>query len=176
VSASAERPARVLAHLALAWGLLGLFAALAEAIVRLTPLAIAPLKSGMSPTAWCAYLAFALLNAYAEGYRGFQRGFAPRVAVRARILFREPSLLRALLAPLFLAALVSATRRRLIANWLLVFGISALIMVLRHTPQPWRGVVDAGVVVGLVWGTLSMIVELVAIARGQAPKVDAELG
>jgi hypothetical protein len=28
----------------------------------------------------------------------------------------------------------------------------------RLLPQPWRGIVDAGVVVGLTWGTISLVV------------------
>ncbi|MYA76383.1 MAG: hypothetical protein F4Y17_01955 [Gemmatimonadetes bacterium] len=33
-----------------------------------------------------------------------------------------------------------------------------LIFLIRYLPQPWRGIVDAGVVVGLTWGLVSMAV------------------
>lgn len=160
---------------ALGWGVIGLFATLIEAILRLAPLALYPLQTGMSPLAWTAYVSFVAFNGYAEGYRGFQRAFSPRVAVRAVLLVRELNWQRALLAPLFLMGLVDATRRRLIANWILVFGIVCLVMLIRLAPQPWRGVVDAGVVVGLAWGTLSTLYFLVRAASGRVPEADPEV-
>ena len=75
------------AGVACAWGLLGLFASLVEAIVRLVPHALEPFREGLSTGAALAYAGFVLFNAYAEGYRGFQRGFSPRVSVRARLRF-----------------------------------------------------------------------------------------
>jgi hypothetical protein len=161
--------------LALGWGVIGLFVTLIEAMVRLLPLAIHPLKTGMSPLAWAAYLSFVAFNGYAEGYRGFQRAFSPRVAVRAALLVRELNWQRGLLAPLFLMGLVDATRRRLIANWTLVFGIICIVLLIRLAPQPWRGVVDAGVVVGLLWGTLSTLYFLMRAATGHLPEVDPEI-
>jgi hypothetical protein len=166
---------RVACTLGLLWGLVGLFGSLVEAIVRLVPLALEPLRDGMTLGPSLAYAGFVAFNTYAEGYRGFQRAFSPRVAARAVLLFRAPTPLRLWLAPLFLMALVDATRRRLIANWLLVLIITGLILVLRRTPQPWRGIVDAGVVTGLVWGTLATAWFLVQAARGRAPDVDPEL-
>jgi hypothetical protein len=166
---------RIASAAALVWGVAGLFVTLIEAMVRLAPLAIHPLQTGMSPIAWLAYVAFALFNGYAEGYRGFQLAFSPRVAVRAVLLWREITWLRGLLAPMFLMGLIDATRRRLIANWILVFGIVCLVMLIRLAPQPWRGVVDAGVVVGLLWGTLSTLYFLVRAAFGRLPDADPEI-
>jgi hypothetical protein len=171
----ASGSSRALGYAACTWGVLGLLASLVEAIVRLTPHALEPLHQGMSPGASAGYVSFVLLNGYAEGYRGFQRAFAPRVAARARLLFHGPTLARTLLAPLFLMALVEASRRRLIANWVLVLVIVVLVLVLRRTPQPYRGIVDAGVVAGLVWGTLATLYFLVQALRGRAPAVDPEL-
>jgi hypothetical protein len=165
----------VFAIVGLIWGLLGLFGSLVEAIVRLVPLSLEPLREGMPLGPSLAYAGFVALNTYAEGYRGFQRSFSPRVAVRAVLLYREPTALRVWLAPLFLMALVEASRRRLIANWFLVVAICGLVFTLRHTPQPWRGIVDAGVVTGLLWGTLATAWLLMAAARGKVPAVDAEL-
>ena len=82
---------------------------------------------------------------------------------------------RTLLAPLFLMALVEATRRRLIINWLLVVVITALVLALRRTPQPYRGIVDAGVVAGLVWGTLATLYFCLAALRGRPIAGDPEL-
>ncbi len=152
-----------------------MFASLLEAIVRLAPIALEPVLSGMSTGHWLAYGGFAAFNAYAEGYRGFQCAFAPRVAARAVLLKREPTRKRVLLAPLFLMALVDASKRRLIANWCLVLGITFVVLLVRRTPQPWRGIIDGGVVVGLTWGTLASLWFLAAAALGRAPDVDPEL-
>lgn len=167
---------RALGMLGACWGVLGLFATLVEAIVRLTPLALEPLESGMSPGALTCYVGFSAVNAYTEGYRGFQRAFSPRVAVRVTLLAREPTLLRVVLAPLFLMALVDATRRRLFAGWMLVGGIVALVLVVRGLPQPWRGVIDAGVVVGLVWGTIATAWFVLRAILGHELRVDPETG
>ena len=35
-----------------------------------------------------------------------------------------------------------------------------LIVSVRQLPQPWRGMVDAGVVVGLTWGVVSIITSM----------------
>jgi len=38
---------------------------------------------------------------YSEGYKGFQKGYSPRVAARGHYLRDHSTLLRAILAPLF---------------------------------------------------------------------------
>jgi len=162
-------------RMALGWGVVGLLSTLGEAIFRLTPLALEPVSLGMSAGQWSLYVGFVILNGYLEGYRGFQQRFAPRVAARALVLVRNPTLYRGLLAPLFLMALIDATRRRWITSWLLVGMIAVLVLGVRSLPQPWRGIVDAGVVVGLSWGTLSVAWELFAWWRGRVPSVDPEL-
>jgi FtsH-binding integral membrane protein len=96
--------------------------------------------------------------AYSEGLMGFQRGFSPRVAARARYLRTHPQLHFVVLAPLFCMGFFHATRRRRIMSFALTAGIVALVLAVRLLPQPWRGIVDAGVVVGLAWGLLSLIV------------------
>jgi hypothetical protein len=53
--------------------------------------------------------------------------------------------------------LFHATRRRLFVSWGVLLGVTALIVLVRLLDQPWRGIVDAGVVVGLSWGTLSLL-------------------
>ena len=37
------------------------------------------------------------------------------------------------------------------------FGIVGLIVLIRKLDQPWRGIVDAGVVVGLGWGLVATL-------------------
>ena len=140
------------------WGLAGVALLLGSAIYRLTPLAIDAFAYDWS---WYHWLSFALMiffMAYAEGYRAFQQGFSPRVAARARYLRDHPNALDALLAPLFCMAYFHALKRRQIVSISVTAGIIVLVILVRLLPQPWRGIIDGSVVVGLAWGLVSLIV------------------
>ncbi len=50
-----------------------------------------------------------------------------------------------------------SSRKRLIVTYALSLGIIVLIIVFHQIIQPWRGILDAGVVVGLSWGIASLI-------------------
>lgn len=159
------------------WGTLGVVAVLVDAIVRLLPNAIEPIASGtIDLPGALAYAASILVLGYAEGYRGFQRRFSPRVVARAAHLARSPQpSWRIVLAPVVTMGLIHATRRRLIATWSLTAMIVGLIMLVSLLDQPWRGAVDAGVVVGLSWGSVTILIELVAVLRGRAPTIDPDM-
>jgi len=92
--------------------------------------------------------------AWSEGYRGFQRSYAPRFALRVEQLREQPPWSR-WLAPLYAMGLYRDARQRLIRTYLLTGAIVALVLLFQLIPQPWRGVLDAGVVVGLSWGLLA---------------------
>lgn len=149
-----------------AWGIAGVVAVLVSAIVRLTPLAIEPLQTGMTSLQWGLYVGWSLFNAYAEGYKGFQRAFVPRSVARAFYVARHPRLLHVILAPLFCMGLFFASRKRLILSWGLVIGVTALVSLVRGLDQPWRGIVDAGVVIGLAYGTGALVVAFVRVLLG----------
>lgn len=166
----------VLGVLAGAWGLVGAATLLARAILRLAPVAweaVTRFQPGV--LGWSLAVPWLLFLAYFEGYRGFQRGFAPRVAVRAVHLARRPRPLHVLLAPLFCMGLIHASRRRLVTGWSLVTGVVALVWGVRHLAQPWRGLVDAGVVLGLTWGLVAVLAFGVRALRGHLPRVSADL-
>ena len=98
--------------------------------------------------------------AYLEGYQGFQKSFSPRSAARTYYLYRNPDLLTVVFAPLFVMGFFRATRGPLLFAWVGTCLIVLLIVILQLSAQPWRGIVDAGVVVGLSWGLGSFLVEL----------------
>jgi hypothetical protein len=100
--------------------------------------------------------------AYTEGYRGFQKQFSPRTAARVRYLRDRPDGLRSLLAPLFAMGFFHATRRTKIVAFALTFGILILVMLVHRLEQPWRGIIDASVVLGLSWGVVSLAASMVA--------------
>ena len=158
------------------WSVGGVLALLAQAIVRLLPRALEPILDGsLDVVATLAYLAAIAGMAYTEGYRGFQQRFSPRVVVRALHLAKHPKPLLVVLAPLYAMALIHATRRRLLGSWLLLLGIVVLILLVSMLAQPWRGAVDAGVVVGLSWGAIATAVMLARALRGSPPDVDPDL-
>jgi len=158
------------------WGIAGVLLLLAQAITRLTPLALEPVLDGsLGPLEWTLYGGWVALNAYAEGYRGFQKGFAPRVVARALYAGRHPQPLRVVLAPLFCMGLFGATRRRLIASWVILLMVVTLVTAMRFVPQPWRGIVDGGVVVGLVWGGVAIIAFTIAALSGREPAASPDV-
>ena len=50
-----------------------------------------------------------------------------------------------------------ATRKVLMTSWIVVIMVVLLVMLIRVLDQPWRGIIDAGVVVGLFGGLLSLL-------------------
>jgi len=132
-----------------------------SAIYRLTPLALEPILDGsLTPPLTVAMVMWVIFNAYAEGYRGFQKRFSPRTVARAAYLGENPRPLDVLFALPFSMGLYFANRRQLIVSWVFLLGLAALITFVRALPQPYRGIIDAGVVIGLGWGALSLVYSL----------------
>lgn len=148
---------RLLGWFGALWGLTGVLLLLGFALWRLAPLAAEGLGMRLSGLQWVFLVAFVAFMAYAEGFRGFQRAFSPRVAARARHLRDHPTPTRALLAPFFCMAYFAAPRRRRISAYALTAGVILLVVLVQRLEQPWRGLVDAGVVIGLGWGFLSTL-------------------
>jgi hypothetical protein len=53
--------------------------------------------------------------------------------------------------------------------------IVSAIVALRHVPQPYRGMVDGGVVLGLGLGLISLLVHFARSLNGTAPEVPADM-
>ncbi len=159
-----------------AWGALGFGALLVRALVALTPLALAPIREHTLTTAQIAlYVVWVAWMAYTEGYRTFQKLVAPRVVARAMYLARNPRPLHVVLAPPFCMALFHATRRRMIVAWTVVAMIIGLIVSVHFLPQPWRGIVDGGVVVGLGWGLIALLICFGLALAGRPVAADPDL-
>lgn len=157
------------------WGASGLILLLGFAIVRLTPIALDALRFGLDWRHWVAVLVASVFMAYYEGYRGFQLAFSPRFAARCRYLRDHPTPTRIIFAPLFCMGWFGTTRRRQLATFILTIGIIVLIVLVQRTSQPWRGIIDASVVVGLTWGLIATLsytfVALTAPAFDHSPEV-----
>ena len=143
------------------WGATGVFCLLGLALYRLTPIA---LEIFDDPLYWYHIVALVIniiFMAYSEGYRGFQHSFSPRVTARVHYLSKNANWLFALFAPLFCMGYFHASRKTKIVTISLTTFIIIIIICLKYVSQPWRGIVDWGVVVGLSWGILSLLVMLI---------------
>jgi len=139
------------------WGVGGVVLLLSTAVVRLAPYAMELESASLTLLHWFLLVGFILFMAYTEGYRGFYLHFSPRVVSRAARLGSNARPHQLLLAPLLCMGFFHATRTRMIVAWALTGMIVVLILLIRVLPQPWRGIVDAGVVVGLTMGIASIL-------------------
>ena len=139
------------------WGLGGVIALLAVAVVRLSVIAVDAFQYPFDFWQWTLLIVHTAFMAHSEGYKGFQKSYAPRVVARARYLIDAPTPARIALAPLFCMGYFHTTRRRLLSTYVLTVLIVVLIVVYHGLAQPWRGLLDVGVVVGLTWGLVSII-------------------
>jgi len=149
------------------WGVLGVAVLLCRPLYELTPIALESIvSSSLSVPHRVLLLAWVAFNAYAEGYLGFHRKFAPRVVGRALDLGRNPTLLRVVLAAPYCIGLFHAPRKTMVTSWTLVFVIAGVVYGVRLLPQPWRGIIDAGVVVGLGIGLGSLFAHFFSAISG----------
>lgn len=152
---------------AAAWGIIGIVLVLAYATARLALFAIEAVASGLNLLQWIVLIANVAFMGWSEGYKGFQRSFSPRCAGRALYLYQNPTPLAVrLMAPFFCFGYFKATRRILILTWVGTLGIVLLVLAVHQLEQPWRGIIDAGVVLGLTWGIVSLIVMTVKTFAG----------
>ena len=68
-----------------------------------------------------------------------------------------PTTARVILAPLFAAGFFGGSRREQIGAFLGTAAIIALVLLVHRLEQPWRGILDAGVVTGLTWGVVATV-------------------
>jgi hypothetical protein len=139
------------------WGISGVLLILLFAIYRLAPMALALFDTPLEFLHWVSLIFSIIYMAYAEGYKGFHLSFAPRVVTRAQYLTQNPKFIHIVLAPLFCMGYIHSTRRRQLISFGLAIMIIGFVFLVRLLPQPWRGILDAGVVVGLTMGCASIL-------------------
>jgi len=158
------------------WGIAWVSLLLGRAIWRLTPVALEPWTHDlMTANQQGIYIGWLVANAYLEGYRGFQLKFSPRVVSRAVYLGQNPRPLWIVLALPFCISLFHSTRRQMTVSWVFIGAIVVLVWWVRSLPQPWRGIVDGGVVLGLVWGLGVVWVLFARYLLGTDPPPPADL-
>jgi len=156
------------------WGVLGVLAVVGNALRRLLPIALEPFKKGnFTPLLWAEYIGFALFMAYSEGFKGFQQKFSPLVIRRAYTLGPNSPILHKLLAPIYSMGFFHSSRKRKIVSWSLFLGVGLLIKLVKTLSYPYRSIIDAGVVVGLSWGSLATAVLYIkTLLTGRVPDID----
>ncbi len=141
--------------LAVIWAICGLSLLLGFACWRLSAYTIESFSMPLNWVHWLVFIAWAVFMAHGEGYKGFQLKFSPRFAARCKYLVSNATWMQTLLAPLFCMAYFHAPKKRIIATWALTFMIISFILTFQYIPQPWKGLLDFGVVFGLLWGIVS---------------------
>jgi hypothetical protein len=147
--------ARGASPLVFAWALVGNFALLADASVRMLDAADHHARRAHAgPFEWLAAAAIALAFAYGEGHLALERRFIPDLVARAAtIRGRVPSLL----APLVAAGLCCVPRAQLVRSWTLVLGIVAMVIAMRLLSPALHAGVDLGVALAMMVGTLALV-------------------
>lgn len=157
------------------WAIVGFSLLILFAIIRLGKISLESFDYNYQWFHWLTLLLSIIVMAYSEGYKGFQLKFSPRFAARCRHLRHHPTTLHIALAPLFCMGFFHTTRARKIATVTLSLLILGFIQIAHLLPQPWRGILDLGVVTGLIWGLLSLYVNLFKAFGSAAFDHSAEL-
>ena len=157
------------------WGILGVTLIIGSAVMRILPHAFDAFNVGLSPLEWIVLTLWSVFMVVAEGYRGFQKLFSPRVVARARHLINHGRPLDLILAPIYCMGYFHATRKRIITSWSLTAGITLLIVVVHYISQPWRGIIDSGVVLGLLYGLIWVYIFTIRTLQSHSYIVDPEV-
>ncbi|CAK9060744.1 unnamed protein product [Durusdinium trenchii] len=155
-----------------AWGVVGVVAYLSYGVAKVVPIVLDGLGAITEPWQWGLLAVTLLFFAYVEGYRGFQLGFSPRVVSRAWVVSEEAEyapVWHKVLAPAFCIGYFHGSKKRVITSWAVTTVIFLVVIGVRQLDNPYRAIIDAGVIVGLMWGILSIIVIYLASLQSQKP-------
>ena len=149
----------------------------AAPVADVVPIALEPIKNGdMNPFRWGVLVSWTAFMTYIEGYSAFQKKFSPLVVKRAFTLADNPGFFNYFLAGPYSMGLFNATSRRFKVSWIISTMVFGIVQAVKRLPYPWRGIADAGVVAGLTYGSLSILmIHLSTLFTGTTPDINAEL-
>ena len=135
----------------------GVIAIFSSAIFRLYPHVREVFSFELTTINWIVLIAYLAVMIIGKGFFALHRGFVPRVMNRAELLAENGKLIDRLLAPLYCMGFFKAPKKRLIISYAMLLLIITFIVSASKISQPWRGIIDLGVVVGLSIGILSLL-------------------
>ena len=136
----------------------GVIAIFSSAIYRLYPHVKKSMSYEFSTLNWIVLAAYLIVMIVGKGYFALHRGFVPRVVNRSELLVENGNLLDRLFAPLYCMGFFKAPKKRLIISYSMLLLIITFIASASKISQPWRGIIDLGVVIGLSLGILSLVI------------------
>lgn len=140
------------------WGIGGVIGILCFAMIRLSTFATEALAHPLSTFQWVILCTWCLFMIISEGYDGFYKRIAPRVVSRAAALQREGTPLQLILAPLYCLHYFASEKKRVATAYTAIILIIVAVIIVHQLPQPWRGIVDCGVILGLLAGCIAITV------------------
>ncbi len=141
--------------IALLWGVGGFVLVLVFAIVRLMPFVVDALAQPLHWLHWLFLVGVCLFMAYFEGYRGMQQRYTPRLLRHADVLADRRCAICLIVAPLYCMGYLA--RDSWWRSLLVTAMIVGMVFLVHQMAQPWRGLLDAGVVIGLSWGAVASV-------------------
>lgn len=153
-----NNPPNTLSKISVIWALIGFIGILGFAIYRLFNHFLDALNYPWSVVQWLLLILFTAFMAYTEGYKGFQKSYSLKFSRRANSLTKDAPLTHKLLAPFFCMNYFAAEKKAMKLAYILTIMIIGLVVVFSYIPQPWRGILDIGVVVGLTWGLVATVI------------------
>jgi hypothetical protein len=147
---------KIISQLGFYWGVIGVVYILVKTIIQIFSYIIELTQSQLEFHHWIFLCLFTAFMAYTEGYKGFQKKFSPRIISRAIYLKNNLTIIRFIFAPLFCMGYFYGTKKRLITSYAVTAFVALLVLIMKIMPQPWRGMIDVGVVVGLSWGVIAI--------------------
>jgi len=158
------------------WGVIGTILFLLLAIERLAPHIVEMFHFGLSPLQIFILIAWVVFMLISEGYQGFQKQFSPRVVARSQYLRKHGTKLQLLAAPLFCMGYFNSSRKRLLVTYTITLLVVSFIILVRLLPTPWRGIVDTGVVLGLSYGIIWIVLFYIKSRKSKHYIVDPVIG
>ena len=165
----------MLGRIGVFWGAIGVVGLLLTSVVRLSNIALEFLHYPTQTWHYVVLSVWVVFMAYSEGYKGFQQAFSPRVAARLLWLQNNPKPWLVLLAPLFAMGFVYASTKRYLISFTILIMVVVFIFIALNLPQPWRPILDAGVVIGLLWGAVATGWQIYAVMRAGTSLIDPDL-
>jgi hypothetical protein len=147
------------------WGIAGFLMVLAYAIIQLATPAAEAFSHPLRWYHWAALAASLCFFLYVKGFRAFQRGLSRRVVTRAFSLRAEPDVLRVVLAPFYCMGFFGAGARRRVIMITLTLVMVGFILFFSRINQPWRGIIDFGLVASFAWGFAATVLYSLAPKR-----------